>query len=133
MPNDAPQIHEPSLPELLRSIYDQAQVFVKAELELLKLESKSVITKAAIGLVVVMGSGLLLAIALSLVAAAIVLMQGGSAAAALLTAAGVDVFVSVVAVAFLVWKARQGVDAVASEAASVTQVANLPQQGSTVT
>jgi len=132
MPNSAPQIHEPSVPELPRSIYDQAQVFVKAEIELLKLEAKSTITKAAVGLVVVMGSGLLLAIALSLVAAAIVLMQGGSAVAALLTAAGVDVFVSVVAVSFLVWMARRGVDTVASEAASATQLTNLPHQGSTL-
>jgi hypothetical protein len=132
MSNSAPQIQEPSLPELLRSIYDQAQVFVKAEIELLKLESKSVITKAAVGLVVVMGSGLLLAIALSLVAAAIVLMQGGSPAAALLTAAGVDLLVSVVAVSFLVWTARKRVDAVATGAASSTQLTNLPQHGSTV-
>ena len=132
MPNDAPHIQEPSLPELLRSVYDQAQVFVKAELELLKLESKTVITKAAVGLVVVMGSGLLLAIALSLVAAAVVLMQGGSPAAALLTAAGVDVLVSGVAVAFLVWTARKRVDASVSEAASPTQLTNLPQHGSTL-
>lgn len=119
------------MPELLRSIYDQAQVFVKAELELLKVESKSILTKAALGLVVVVGSGLLLAIGLSLVAAAIVLMRGGSPVAALLTAAGVDVLVSALAIGLFLVMARKRVDDAVS-AASTTQLTNLPQHGSTV-
>lgn len=131
MSNLAPQPQEPSLPELLRSIYDQAQVFVKAELELLKVESKTVLTKAAVGLVVVIGSGLLLAIGLSLVAAALVLMRGGSPVAALFTAAGVDVLVSAVALGLFLWMARKRVDAAAS-AASPSQLTNLPHHGSPV-
>jgi len=132
MPTSAPQTPEPSVPELLRSIYEQGQVFVKAELELLKLESKSVLTRAAVALIVLTGSGLLLAIALSLVAAAIVLLRGGSAAAALLTAAAVDLVVALVSTGFVIWGTRKRVDKAASATASATQLSNLPQHGSTV-
>lgn len=132
MPNSAPPIQEPSLPELVRSIYDQAQVFAKAELELFKLESKSVLTKAAVALVVVIGSGLLLAIGLSLVAAAIVLLRGGSPAAALLTAAGVDVLVSALGVTAMMIVLKKRVQTAASAVASTTQLTNMPQHGSTV-
>lgn len=131
MPTSAPN-PEPTLPELLRSIYDQAQVFVKAELELLKLESKSTLTRAAVGLVLIMGSGLLLAIALSGIAAAVVLLRGGSAAAALLTAAGVDLLVAVVSTVVVIRMARKRTEEVASAAASATQLTNLPQHGSPV-
>ena len=132
MPNSALRTPEPSVPERLRSIYEQGQVFVKAELELLKLESKSVLNRVAVALIVLTGSGLLLAIALSLVAAAVVLMQGGSAAAALLTAAGVDFLVAIVSTVSVIVIARKRVEKAASSAASATQITNLPQHGSPV-
>ncbi|HTU58227.1 MAG TPA: phage holin family protein, partial [Polyangiales bacterium] len=84
-----------SLPELLRSIADQAQTFVKAEVSLIKLEAQRTVTSAAVALLVLIASGVLLAVALSLLAAGVVLLRGGSVGAAALTAAGVDLVVAV--------------------------------------
>lgn len=127
MANTSPQTQE-SLPELLRSIADQAQTFVRAEIALIKLESQRTVTAAAIALLVLVGSGLLLAIAVSLVAAAIVVVRGGSAGAALLTAAGVDLLVAVLSSVVVVNWARKRFESTAA----ATQMANLPQHGSSL-
>jgi hypothetical protein len=124
---DSPSPHsQESLPSLLRSIADQAQTFVKAEIELLKLESTRTVTRAAVALMVLASSGLLLAIALSLAAAATVMVSGGSAVAALLTAAGVDLTVAIVSSVLVLKWARKPAETVAAEA---TQLSNLPQHG----
>jgi hypothetical protein len=81
---------EPSLAELVRSIVEQSKVFVRAELDLIKLEARQNATRAIIAFVVVMICGVLLSLALSFGTAAMVLAHNGSPVAALLTAAGVD-------------------------------------------
>jgi hypothetical protein len=127
MADPSPQNQE-SLPDLLRSIADQAQTFVRAEVQLLKLESTRTITRAAVALMVLLASGLLLAIALSLAAAAIVVASGASPQAALLTAAGVDLSVAVAATWSVLHWARKSAESVAAE----THLANLPQHGSSL-
>jgi hypothetical protein len=118
-----------SLPDLLRSIADQAQTFVKAEVGLIKLEAQRTVTSAAIALLVLVASGILLAISLSLVAAGIVVLRGGSPAAALLTAAGVDLIVAVVSSVVAVSWAKKRAENTAAEASQLT---NLPQHGSSL-
>jgi hypothetical protein len=81
---------EPSLSELVRSIVDQSKVFVRAELELLKLETRQNATRAIVAFTVVLSCGFLLALALSFGAAALVLARHGSPTIALFTAAVVD-------------------------------------------
>ena len=115
-----------SLPELLRSIADQAQTFVRAEVQLLKVESARTITRAAVALVVLLASGLLIALALSLAAAATVIASGASPQAALLTAAAVDLVVAVVSTWLVIQWARKPAEATA---AAATQLANAPQHG----
>ena len=127
MANTSPQTQE-SLPDLLRSIADQAQTFVRAEIALIKLESQRTVTAAAVALLVLVSSGLLLAIAISLVAAAIVVVRGGSAGAALLTAAGVDLLVAVLASVVVINWARKRFE----NTAAATQLTNLPQHGSSL-
>jgi uncharacterized membrane protein YqjE len=126
MSSPSPQTEEPSLPELLRSIVDQAQLFARAELALLKVEARQGALKAALILAVVLGGSLLLAIALSLCAAAAVLARHGSPAAALLTAAGVDVLFAALATAWLIVRVRKRT----TTAAALGQLANSPQHGS---
>lgn len=128
MANSSPQTQE-SLPELLRSIADQAQTFVRAEVSLVKLEAQRTVTSAAIALLVLVASGILLAIALSLVAAAIVVVRGGSAGAALLTAAGVDLLVAAVSSLVAISWAKKRAQ---STVAATQQLANLPQHGSSL-
>ena len=127
MADPSPQNQE-SLPELVRSIADQAQTFVRAEVQLLKVEASRTITRAAVALVVLMASGLLLAIALSLVAAATVVATGASPQAALLTAAAVDLIVASAATFFVLRWARKPAESVAA----TTQLANVPQHGSSL-
>ena len=120
---------EPSVPELLRTIAEQGQVFVKAELELLKRESKDAVTRAAVALTVIVVSGLLLAIALSMVAAAIALALEGSPTTALLMAAGVDALVAATAVIIVLrWATGKSADV----EASAPQLTKLPQHGNPV-
>ncbi|MET0387013.1 MAG: phage holin family protein [Polyangiales bacterium] len=126
MPSSSPQPDDPSLPELLRSIADQAQDFARAEIELVKLEARQSLTKAVLMLVIIIGSGILLAIALSLVAAAIVVARDGSPALALLTAAGVDVVVASIALAFMISRTRKKIASTPTPA----QLTNTPQHGS---
>ena len=90
MSNDTLEPAEPSLSELVRSIVEQSKVFLRAELDLIKLEARQNATRAIIAFVVVLISGFLLSLALSFGAAALVLARDGSATSALLTAAGVD-------------------------------------------
>jgi hypothetical protein len=118
-----------SLSELLRSIADQAQTFVRAEVSLIKLEAQRTVTSAAIALLVLVASGILLAFALSLSAAAVVLLRGGSTGVALLTAAGVDLIVAVVSSVVAVSWARKRAETTAAEASQVT---NVPQHGSSL-
>jgi hypothetical protein len=118
-----------SLPDLLRSIADQAQTFVRAEVALIKLEAQRTVTSAIIALLVLVAGGILLAIALSLVAASIVVLRGGSAGAALLTAAGVDLIVAVVSGVVAVNWARKRAESTAAEASQLT---NVPQHGSSL-
>ena len=122
MADPSPQNQE-SLPELLRSIADQAQTFVRAEVQLLKVESARTVTRAAVALVVLLASGLLLAIALSLAAAATVVASGASPQAALLTAAGVDLIVAGASTWLVIHWARKPAESVAA----ATQLANAPQ------
>jgi hypothetical protein len=118
-----------SLSDLLRSIADQAQTFIRAEVALIKLEAQRTVTSAIIALLVLVASGILLAIALSLVAAGLVVLRGGSAAAALLTAAGVDLIVAVVSSVVAVNWARKRAESTAAEASQLT---NVPQHGSSL-
>jgi hypothetical protein len=127
MANISPQTQE-SLPDLLRSIADQAQTFVRAEIGLIKLESQRTVTTAAIALLVLVASGLLLAIGVSALAAAIVVVRGGSAGAALLTAAGVDVVIAIIASVVVIGWARKRVESTAA----ATQLTNVPQHGSSL-
>jgi hypothetical protein len=128
MANLSPQPTE-SLPDLLRSIADQAQTFVRAEVALIKLEAQRTVTSAAVALLVLVASGLLVAIAVSVLAAGAVVLRGGSPGAALLTAAGVDVTVAVVSSVLVISWARKRAGAAAAEA---TQLTNLPHHGSSV-
>lgn len=127
MANTSLQTQE-SLPDLLRSIADQAQTFVRAEIGLIKLESQRAVTTAAVALLVVVASGLLLAIAISVLAAAIVVVRGGSAGAALLTAGAVDLMLAVVSSVVVISWARKRFEATAA----ATQPTNLPQHGSSL-
>lgn len=120
--------NQESLPELIRSIADQAQTFVRAEVQLLKVESARTITRAAVALVVLLASGLLLAIALSLVAAAVVVAADGSPQAALLTAAAVDLVVAGASTFFVLRWARKPAEVIAAE----THLAKVPQHGSSL-
>jgi hypothetical protein len=117
-----------SLSDLLRSIADQAQTFVRAEIQLIKLESQRTVTAAAVALLVLVAGGILLAIAVSLLAAAVVVLRGGSAGAALLTAAGVDLIVAVVSSVMVInWAKKR-----AGATAEATQLASVPQHGSSL-
>jgi len=118
-----------SLTELLRSIADQAQTFVKAEVGLIKLEAQRTVTSAAVALLVLVASGILLAIALSLLAAGIVMLRGGSTGTALLVAAGVDLVVALVSSVVAVSWAKKRAESTAAEASQLT---NLPQHGSSL-
>lgn len=118
---------EAPLPELLRAIADQAQEFARAEIGLVKIEAKQGATKAAIVLIVVTGSALLLAIALSLIAAAVVIARHGSPAAALLTAAGVDLLVAGVAIAWMISRLRRRTS---NNGAASTRLSDSPHPGS---
>jgi len=129
MSNISPQTPEP-LPDLLRSIVDQAQAFARAELEIVKIESKQAATKAFVALVVLTASGLLLALALAASAAAVTLYAGASATAALLIAAGVASVIAAVSTGVLISWIRKGDDQ--AEPAPESQLTNLPQHGSTV-
>lgn len=95
-----------SFADLLRTVVHEGQTFLRVETALLKVEARETLKLAVLYLVLVMGSGLLLAIALSLIAAAIVLAADGSAIAALLSAAAVDVVVAAVAVSYMVLRIR---------------------------
>ena len=95
-----------SFADLLRTVVHEGQTFIRAETALLKVEARETLKLAVLYLVLVMGSGLLLAIALSLVAAALVLAADGSAIAALLSAAAVDLVVAGAAVTFMVLRIR---------------------------
>lgn len=129
MENSAPDVQQASFAELLRQVVHDGQTFLRAETELLKVEAKTTLKDAALFLVLIMGSSLLLAIALSLIAAAIVVAAHGSAAAALLTAAGVDLVVSGAAVTFMLMKVRQ----LSQKATKVApQITSTPQHGSEV-
>jgi hypothetical protein len=96
-----------SFSDLLSAVVQEGQAFVRAEAALLKVEAREVLTLAALSLVLITGSGLLLAIALSLGAAAWVLAAHGSTVAALLVAAAVDVVISAVAISFMLLRIRQ--------------------------
>jgi Putative Actinobacterial Holin-X, holin superfamily III len=129
MENSASDVQQASFAELLRQVVHDGQTFLRAETELLKVEAKTTLKDAALFLVLIMGSSLLLAIALSLIAAAIVVAAHGSAAAALLTAAGVDLVVSASALTFMLMKVRQ----LSQKAAKVApQITTAPQHGSEV-
>ena len=95
-----------SFADLLRTVVHEGQTFVRAETALLKVEARETLKLAVLYLVLVMSSGLLVAIALSLVAAALVLAADGSAIAALLSAAAVDLVVAGAAVTFMVLRIR---------------------------
>jgi hypothetical protein len=113
----------------LRAIVDQTQTFARAEIELLKDESRRVLVRAAVALVVLLGSGLLLAMAVSLAAAAVALTCGASPVVALLSAGAADVVIGVIAaLAVLSWARDPNPDA----AASPPHATNLPQHGSTL-
>jgi hypothetical protein len=129
MENSASDVQQASFAELLRQVVQDGQTFLRAETELLKVEARTTLKTAALYLVLVMGSGLLLAIALSLIAAAIVIAAHGCAAAALLTAAAVDVVVSASAITFMIMKVRQSSQ---KAAAATTQITSSPQRGSHV-
>jgi Putative Actinobacterial Holin-X, holin superfamily III len=128
MPSSLPQTNEPSLGELLSSIVDQTKVFARAEIDLLKLEAKDGLTKAAIGLIVVLSGAVLVGISLSLVGAAIVLARHGSPALALVTAAIIQMLIAVVAVVWLIARLKKPADTVAK----TTAIANSPQHGDSV-
>jgi hypothetical protein len=108
-----------SFTELVRTVVQEGQAFVRAEAALLKVEARETATLAAVYLVLITGSGLLLAAALSLAAAAWVLAAHGSTVAALLAAAGVDVFISAVAISYMLLRLRQ--KASTSETASASE------------
>jgi hypothetical protein len=129
MENSGSDVQQASFAELLRQVVQDGQTFLRAETELLKVEAKTSLKTATLYLVLTTGSGLLLAIALSLIAAAIVIAAHGSAAAALLTAAGVDLVVSASAITFMIMKVRQTTH---KAAAAATQLASAPQHGSEV-
>jgi hypothetical protein len=123
---------DPPIGELLRSIVDQSQVFVRAEVALLKVEAKQTLTEAVIALAVLMAGCVLVAGALSLAAASLVLARSGSAVAALLTAAGVNVVVTVVAAYAVVALFRRKKSQAAAPLKSGTpQLTNAPQHGNT--
>lgn len=120
---------EPSMAELVRSIVDQSQVFVRAELDLIKVEARQNATRAIIALVVALICSSLLAFTLSLGAAALVLTRHGSPTAALWTAAGVDfgaVLLSLV-VTFVMLRKRS------TAQRPTSSLANAPQHGTQVT
>jgi len=120
MPTNHAEIEEPSLAELVRSIVDQSQEFVRAEIDLIKVEARQQLTRGVIAFAVVLASGVLLSSALALVTAAIVLAQAGLGPA-LLAAAAVQVLVVCVAVAVVAtWlRKRRGATAVSGSAVPV--------------
>jgi hypothetical protein len=114
---------EPSLAELVRSIVEQSKVFVRAELDLIKVEARQNATRAIIAFIAVMMGCFLLSLALSFAAAAVVLARNGSAASALLTAAGVDLgAVVIMLIATLVmWRKHSAVPPRAESLATTPQ------------
>lgn len=129
MEDPASDVQQASFAELLRQVVIDGQTFLRAETELLKVEAKTTLKAATLYLVLIMGSSLLLAIALSLIAAAIVVAAHGSAAAALLTAAAVDLVVSGAALTYMIMKVRQTSQ---KAVATATQLASSPPRGSQV-
>lgn len=114
---------EPSLAELVRSIVEQSKVFVRAELDLIKMEARQNATRAIIALVAVLMCGVLLSLALSFGAAAAVLAREGSPVSALLTAAAVDVGVVMIMLiaTFVMLRKRHAVSPSADSPATTPQ------------
>jgi Putative Actinobacterial Holin-X, holin superfamily III len=95
-----------SFATLVNEVVREGQSFARAEIALLKVEAREHATRGVACLLVALASSVSLVTALALAAAAWVIAVQGGAVAALLTAAGVHVTVSAIAITVTVLKLR---------------------------